>query len=186
MVRMNGNTRSFQINTMNSNTIMFDRNSMKRPYREESDRRKVIKRKVTSLSKPACVSKRTVSLPADLQNNDVSTKALFWFLPRDQQQRLCHKYQTDVEVENNNVEDNIKSLTTNGRSPRSCHKCFEKSNHERDPPPTSEDSSPFTCIQNLRDDPSKDGDDKDCLLLGLEFLGCLEDIDIGDPNENLP
>lgn len=178
MVQMNGNTRSFQINTMNSNT------SMQRPYRDESGRRKVIKRKVISLSKPACVSKRTVSLPADLQNNDVSTKALFWFLPRDQQQRLCHKYQTDVE--NNNVEDSIKSLTTNGRSPRSCHKCFEKSHHERDPLPTSEDSSPFTCIQNLRDDPSNDGDDKDCLLLGLEFLGCHEDIDIGDPNENLP
>lgn len=184
MALMKGNTRSFQINTTNSKTIMFDRHSMQRPYKEESGRRKVIKRKVTSLSKPACVSKRTVSLPADLQNNGVSTKALFWFLPRDQQQRLCHEYQTVVE--DNHVEDSTKIVTTNGRSFRSCHKCLENLPHERNPPPQSKDSAPFTCIQNFRDDSSNDGDDNDCLLLGLEFLECHEDNDIEDPNENLP
>merc|ERR1719160_1433389 len=51
--------------------------------------------------KPSHISKRSVSLPTDLENASIKTRKLFWFIPEDRQRKTNH-YRSDYPASNNN------------------------------------------------------------------------------------
>ena len=135
--------------------------------------------------KPALISKRTVSLPADLQNTTVETRNLFWFVPRDhhhnhqqqrqqqqqqqqQQRNYHHQYTTNHR---NNESEYCKAsplpekqtgtgmIIHNGRLP-SCQEFPEKV------------ALQWILSDSTAPEHSEDEycDDHDCPLLGLEFV----------------
>ena len=65
---------------------------------------RTIRKKRTTLSptkKPSHISKRSVSLPTDLENASVKTRKLFWFIPEDRQRQTNH-YRPDYPASKNN------------------------------------------------------------------------------------
>merc|ERR1719463_265073 len=76
-----------RLSTMQSNTTMLREAETTRSLFREDPSRIAVKIQRTALKKPSHLSRRSVSLPTDLQNTNVKTKKLFWFIPNDNRRR---------------------------------------------------------------------------------------------------
>lgn len=133
----------------------------------------------TLAKKPARLSKRAVSLPANLQSADLPTKDLFWFLPNKRHRgRCCSERENPSKIP---TERAIGVLGT--------HASLR-------PQPLPENATPC-CVTtssagsvlrsspaNLEErvgDTSSDADEQDCPLLGLDIIESQTESEI---NEN--
>jgi hypothetical protein len=67
----------------NAGDMLPKKEMIRSPFRGEGGSRRTVKNKKTLPTKPSHLSKRSVSLPTDLDNTALKTQKLFWFIPKD-------------------------------------------------------------------------------------------------------
>jgi len=81
---------------------MLHKEEMTRSSCREELARSIAKNKKSTHMKPSHLSRRSVSLPTDLQNTNVKTKTLFWFIPKDhRRQRRSTRRSNDCPIYEN-------------------------------------------------------------------------------------
>merc|ERR1711933_490725 len=130
----------------------------------------------TALKKPSHLSRRSVSLPTDLQNTNVKTKKLFWFIPNDNRRRQRSSRRSvhlpTGETSMSTLEQQFNISRANRRPPL-CLEIPEKAELEW---------LATTSTQSFSDHSSSDQSEDSCgddvldgPLLGLEFVESNED-----------
>ena len=177
MIFIKDNQSAFQLSNIQSSAIIITSDDMTSYCREEKSSAEMITK---SPQKPALISKRTVSLPADLQNTTVKTRNLFWFIPSDQRSQRNHlQYRND---DSDYCKTSPAERYTGNRMIRQlpCGQEF---------PETASLQSITASTSSLSDSSSEHSEDyyydhDDCPLLGLEFIESQTEIEIEAENEN--
>jgi len=174
MIFRKDNKPPLQFSTMRSNPAMLQKDETPRSSFREGISRCTVAKKAT-ITKPSHISKRSVSLPTDLQKPSVKTRKLFWFIPKEnrrqrrssRQNNDCPKGQSSCEISGPITEQRIESIR-NDQGPPLCLDIPEKVALE-----WITTSSTHSLSDNSTSDQSDDfcfDDDQDDTLLGLEFL----------------
>ena len=160
-----------RVSTMRSNITMLREQDTTRSSFQEGPSRIAVKIQRTAPKKPTHLSRRSVSLPADLQNTNVTTKKLFWFIPNDNRRRRRSSRRSSHlatgETSTSNPERQFDIRRAN-QSPPLCLELPEKAGLEwlattstkSFSDHSTSDQSEASCEDDVLDGP----------LLGLEFV----------------
>ena len=138
---------------------MLHKEELTRSLRREHFASSAAKKKRMAPKKPSHLSKRSVSLPTDLQNTNVKTKTLFWFIPKD------NRCQRRGKASGSNIEQEFEN---HQQRPSLCLEISEKATEEWI---TTTSTRSFS--DHSTSDESEIFDDDDSLegpLLGLKFV----------------
>lgn len=169
-----------QFSNMPSNPTVLHNDQRPTSSVREGISRSAVKNK-PKIAKPLNISKRSVSLPSDLQKPSVKTRKLFWFIPkenrgyrRSRQNNHCPNGESSYETSMPKTEQQIETRrNTQDQGPPFCVDIPEKAARE-----WITSSSTHSLSDNSTSDQSDDfcfDDDQDDNLLGLEFLNSQRD-----------
>jgi len=163
-----------------SSDALYPNNNMMSSFREEGRVDATGNRKVP-LPKPGHLTKRSVSLPADIQNTTVKTRNLFWFIPKGHRHQRGNRKCDDDFLEGNERRIGNRAPSSGWLLP--CHQQLpQNATFEWIKTPCRESFDDST-ISERSHCPHCD-DDHELPLLGLEFLDSLREMDIDERNES--
>jgi hypothetical protein len=162
----------------NAGDVLPKKEMTRSPFRGECSSRRMIKNKKNSPTKPSYLSKRSVSLPSDLDNTTLKTRKLFWFIPKE------NRHQRRRPRCDNGYANSENSKETNTGSDEEQQIKNRRTSHERFLPLCQDipekialewitSSSTHSCSTLEESEEYCNDNDHDGPLLGLEFLDAL-------------
>lgn len=175
---MKDNKSTSRFSKMRSNTFTLPKEGKKNLlFKGEGNYRRTTRNKRAPSKKPSHLSKRSVSLPTDLEKNNVTTRKLFWFIPKDNR---CHRRSNRCRISflegghsDKTFGSDSKQNVENGRIVREsvlplCKDIPERAALEWITKSSTHSLSDSTVLE--QSDECSDNDDHDDPLLGLEFV----------------